>query len=304
MFRDERYKTEGGVDDDDHIQLRWQELMKQDSAQEMNNILPGKFNYQDEGDEVDLSEIQEKSQQLIHSFFRKNRDSVENADYVDVFASDDDVIVDVDRSDDIKDHDTSERRINDSLKLNSHHTHIPKTLWLIEEKFKLHSSTKDLENIINNNINLQKGLIRSTDPDNHQTMKYNKKMENINTLKVKENYKFLGGLNQQPIQRGSKLLPSKRESVESRTLVQADQRDLKKKKERRCALEKPDISVSKLDPTKRALKEVTKKSGTILQEVNEPKLSKRQTHERIKSMEYSSKINFEAFIDKFWGNKG
>jgi len=312
VYRDERFRTEVGSDDE-HAQQRWQELLKNDSEDDVTLYGPSKFEYKEEGSDnenEDSREILENNQQFIQSFFKK-RGSLINKDLVNVFIPEAD---EENEGDDLDDFDINEKYRDETLKMSSHGTPVPKTIMFLQEKFKSPTSSARFQTSENRFELANKEPKQMNNLMFHPTITNDKKFgDNIHLLKEKNNYKFLGKLNPHPDLQQLEISKangvSRRESVCSRNFNEMDfsenLKEVQMKKLMKYTMKKQNL-MSKLNQQhpKKVLKEEKKVPEPQIQKKNEepiaPKVPKKIKHERIKSLDFPNKINFETFFDNLW----
>jgi len=299
VYRDERFRTEGGSDDD-YAQKRWQELVQDDSEQDPEGT-PGviKFEYREEESEDDLElnneGPQRSHQQLYKSFFNK-RESITNKDLVNVFMPEVDEDFDDENLDDL---DICEKYRNETLKLSSHGMEAPKTISFLQEKFKSPSHVIKTEN----NFDRFEMKRDFTSTIGVQSTQHKKSTENIHLLKAKTNYKFLGKLNNDilPEPNGA---TSRRESLFSKNFNEVDfsenLKEVQMKKLMKYTMKKKNL-MSKLNIPKQVYREETHEDDAddqkALEEHPGSKTAKKLKHERIRSLEYPNKTTIENFCN-------
>lgn len=290
----ERFRTEGGSDDD-HIQQRWQEFLKHDSEEESVIPPPMKFEYQEGESDVDSEEAAavQENEKLIQSFFRKTEEN-DNKDFVDVYASDEE---DEDDDENLDDFDISEKYRNETLKLSAHGTHIPKTIATIQQKFQTSPSpvNSNLRRGVIDRTSISKNPRKSFEANHPYTIVQNKKGENIPALKGKSNYKFMGNLNPQLQKKEVKIRVGKRESMGARNFNEMrfseNYKELQTRKMKKYTQQKQNL-LAKASQSKERISRDDIVQGSI----NLQKSFKAMKHERTKSLDLPQK-HFETFLN-------
>jgi len=148
VIREERFKTEGGSDEE-NAQDRWKELLQQENSE--NEIIS--YNIEDleyKGENEEEEEIKgepietnKKRENFMQTFFNKSlSNNITNKDLIDVFDSEEEDKDDIENLDDL---DINEKYRNETLKLSSHGTTLPKTITFLQEKFKSPTNSSSLE---------------------------------------------------------------------------------------------------------------------------------------------------------------
>ena len=311
VYRDERFRTEAGSDDE-HAQQRWQELLKNDSEDDVTLYGPSKFEYKEEGSdhENEDPEMIEKNQQFIQSFFRK-RGSLINKDLVNVFIPEAD---EENEGDDFDDFDINEKYRDETLKLSSHGTSVPKTIMFLQEKFKSPTSSTARFPTTENRFDLaNKEPKQMSNLMVHPNIANDRKLgDNAHSLKEKNNYKFLGKLNPHPdlqqLENNKANGVSRRESICSRNFNEMDfsenLKEVQMKKLMKYTMKKQNLMSKLNQQSKKILKEEKPVQETYVKKrIEEPVVSKppkKIKHERIKSLDFPNKINFETFFENMW----
>ncbi len=300
VYRDERLRTEGGSDDE-HIQQRWRELLKNDSLEDITQEgcqIKVEDQEEESDQENDNPETAEERRQFMQSFFQK-RQSVINNDLVNVFIPEAD---EENEGDDLDDFDMNEKYRDETLKMSSHGTAAPKTIMSLQEKFKspTHASEKRFEFPVKGSYQHER---KENIPSNRQSIKMSGKVNPQAVLKQTENMKGNG--------------TSRRESACSRNFNEMDfsenLKEVQMKKLVKYTMKKQNLMSRLNQQQKKVVKDES--FGNKLQpqlhnnaqpqsKVDEPPLvprtSKKIKHERIKSLEFPNKVNFETFFDSLW----
>ena len=303
VFREERYKTEGGSDDE-NAQQRWQELMKhEDSEDEVISYAPTKFEYKEdisdiEEEEEPLETVQQ-TEKLIESLFDRSKQTTENQDLVNVYIPEADE--EDDEGENLDDFEISEKYRNETLKVSSHGTTVPKTFVSLQEKFRSPFTTSRSDTGFTQgvkgpaNINMQSAL----------QQKYKEPQSNLDRNKT---YKFMGKLNPQGSmteRQAVKAIRSRKESLSSRNFNEVDfsenVKDLQMRKllkyttTKKNLLSRLNFPIPKMaDQEKRAPGPSFVKAKNEQQQ--QQKSSKKTKHERIKSFDLPEKPKLENFF--------
>ena len=296
VYRDERFRTEGGSDDE-HAQQRWQELLQDESEEGGGGATPGlvKFEYKEEESEDDLEYIEGPQRSNYKSFFNK-RESITNKDLVNVFIQEADEDFD---GGDLDDMDICEKYRNETLKLSSHGMEAPKTISFLQEKFKSPSHSIKTENN-HDRFEIKREIVTM---GAHSTQ-HKKTIDNTHLLKSKTNYKFLGKLNDNLPRTEQAGGTSRRESLFSKNFNEVDfsenLKEVQMKKLMKYTMKKKNL-MSKLNIPKQVYREETHEDDQddqkALEEHPGSKTSKKMKHERIRSLEYPNKTTIENFCN-------
>ena len=311
MYRDERFRTEGGSDDE-RVQQRWQELLQHDSEDEVLSYAQSKIHYEkgDSMEEEDGQAINDKSDTYIQSFFKNTKPGMLNKDFVNVFIPECD---EDSEYDDLDDYDLSEKYRDETLRLSSHGTNTPKTIASLQDKFRtptnsyINSGFGDTFILANH---IDNPSLASIVYQSDYSSKRNK--ESLYVSKAKENsIRYTNNANLHGHKRESRPNDGRKDSFCSKNFNEMDfsenVKDLQMKKLVKYTLKKNNL-MSKLNTTPKSkpfngeckVQESCDKKRTS-GEINAPKSIRKVKHERIKSLDFSQKSNFETFFDSLWG---
>ena len=297
ILRDEKFRTEGGSDDE-HIQRRWEELLKQDSDDEGTSYSPQNMANKEVKTSWEERIPVEKKENFYQSFFRKPKDDADNQDLVNVFAADRDEDNEVE---DLEDSEISEKFRNETLKVSSHGTPVPKTKTSLHEKFRFIFNKTEPER-----VSSYGRLFQNTNEVSFRASIQGKKGgDNIHSLKERGSYKFMQNLNGQHID--SKTKESEPNELAKRNYSEPEPceyavRDTNSKKIMKYARKKQNLFSKPMV----AIEEISFKDENVDPEQNIPKeadvsegrkSSRKGKHERIRSFDFSNKLNVENFFD-------